>query len=212
VVMALKKTLAFLACIFAFVLAISIVPFTLGSNAPFDIMIRLLALNGFFALSVAAMLTPFLKEVTLFFKKSFTTIHHYFAAAGLVLISLHPISVAIQAFDPTILLPNFASLYSFFFYGGSIALISIYVAFGSVLLRKKAPNYWRPFHALMYVALFFGVIHANLWGMDFQNIYVTAIYDGLFVGVLFTFGFKRWQFYQINKLRNKNHAIAQSKA
>jgi DMSO/TMAO reductase YedYZ heme-binding membrane subunit len=107
--------------------------------------------------------------------------------------------------DPSILLPNFASLYSFF-YGGSIALISVYIAFGSVLLRKKAVAYWRPFHALMYVALFFGVLHANLWGMDFQNIYVTVIYDGLFAGVLVAFGLKRWQLYKIKSRNNKNHA------
>ena len=136
----------------------------MGTTAPFDLTIRLFALNGFLALSIAAMMSPFLKEITLFFKKSFVTVHHYFAAAGLLLITLHPISVAIQAVDPSILLPNFASLYSFFFYGGSIALISVYIAVGAVLFRKKAVAYWRPFHALMYVALFFGVVHANLWG------------------------------------------------
>ena len=202
--MVLKKTPAFFACIFAFALAISLVPFSMGYSSPFELIIRLLALNGFFALSIAAMMTPFLKEVMLFFKKSFISIHHYFAAAGLLLITLHPIAVAIEALDPTILLPNFASLYSFFFYGGSVALISVYVAFGSVLLRKKAVAYWRPFHALMYVALFFGVVHANLWGMDFQNIYLTIIYDGLFAGVLVAFVLKRWQLHKMKA--RKNHA------
>jgi hypothetical protein len=82
-------------------------------------------------------MTPFIKEITLFFKKSFIKVHHYFAAAGLLLITLHPIAVVVLTLSPTILLPNFASIYSFFFYGGSIALIAIYVAFGAVLLRKK---------------------------------------------------------------------------
>jgi hypothetical protein len=48
---------------------------------PLDLAIQLLALNGFLALSIAAVMTTFLKEVTLFFKKFFITIHHYFAAA-----------------------------------------------------------------------------------------------------------------------------------
>jgi hypothetical protein len=51
---------------------------------PLTLTIRILALNGYLALSIAAIMTPFLKEVTLFFKKSFTKIHHYFAAAGLL--------------------------------------------------------------------------------------------------------------------------------
>ena len=171
-----------------------------------NITIRLLALNGYLALSVAAVMTPFLKEITLFFKKPFIKVHHYFAAAGLLLITLHPISVAVQALDPTVLLPNFASLYSFFFYGGSLALIAIYVAFGAVLLRKKAVVYWRPFHALMYVALFFGVVHANLWGAvggDLENPLLMVVYDGLFAAVLAAFVLKRLQMYRIKARRKK---------
>lgn len=163
----------------------------------------LLALNGYVALSVAAIMTPFIKEIALFFKKSFIKVHHYFAAAGLLLITLHPIAVVFLTLSPTILLPNFASIYTFFFYGVSIALIAIYVAFGAVLLRKKVVAYWRYFHALMYVALFFGVVHANLWGMDFQNVYLTVIYDGLFAAALVAFGLKRLQFFRIKTRRKK---------
>jgi predicted ferric reductase len=162
----------------------------------------LLALNGYVALSIAAILTPFIKEVTLFFKKSFIKVHHYFAAAGLLLITLHPISVAILFMNPRILLPNFESLSNFFFYGGSIALISIYTAFGAVLLRRKVVPYWRYFHALMYVALFFGVVHANMWGFDFENGFIAVIYDGLFAVALAAFVLKRWQLYRIKQKRN----------
>lgn len=88
-------------------------------NGPFALAIRLLALNGFLALSVAAMMTPFIKEITVFFKKSFIKMHHYFAAAGLLLITLHPLAVVIQALNPTLLLPNAGSFYLFLFYGGA---------------------------------------------------------------------------------------------
>jgi len=164
----------------------------------------LFALNGFIALSVAAILTPFIKEVTLFFKKSFIKVHHYFAFSGLILITLHPIGVVLQALNPALFLPNVGSFYLFLFYGGSIALISIYIAFGAVLLRRKVVAYWRPFHALMYLALFFAVIHANLAGYDFQNVYLMIIYDGLFVAVIFAFVLKRLQFYKIKAQRKKN--------
>lgn len=172
-------------------------------NGPFALAIRLLALNGFLALSVAAMMTPFIKEITVFFKKSFIKMHHYFAAAGLLLITLHPLAVVIQALNPTLLLPNVGSFYLFLFYGGSVALIAVYAAFGAVLLRKKVMAYWRPFHALMYVALFFGVVHANMSGMDFQSIYLKIIYDSLFAGAMVAFGLKRWQFYRIKSRRKQ---------
>ena len=205
--MVLKKELAFFVIIIIFALAVSLFALSINYIDPFDLTIRLLALNGYIALSVAAILTPFIKEVTLFFKKPFTKVHHYFAAAGLVLITLHPIAVSIQALNLTILLPNLGSLYLFLLYGGSVALISIYVAFGAVLLRRKINAYWRPFHALMYVALFFGVVHANLIGFDLQNIYFKVVYDALFAGVLVAFGLKRWQVHRIKARRNNmvNH-------
>jgi len=191
--MILKRELAFFAVIIFFALAISLLALNMDDSNPMNLTIRLLALNGYVALSVAAIITPFIKEITVFFKKSFIKVHHYFAAAGLLLITLHPIAVVIQALSPSVLLPNFASLYSFFFYGGSIALIAIYAAFGAVLLRKKAAAYWRPFHALMYVALFFGVVHANLWGVDLEDPFLMVIYDGLFAVAVAAFFLKRLQ-------------------
>jgi hypothetical protein len=135
--MVLKKELAFFALIITFALAVSPLAVSIRYIDPFDLAIRLFALNGFIFLSVAAILTPFIKEITLFFKKSFIKVHHYFAAAGLLLITLHPVAVAIQALNPALLLPNVGSLFLFLFYGGSTALIAIYVAFWAVLLRKK---------------------------------------------------------------------------
>ena len=38
------------------------------------------------------------------------------------------------------------------------------VAVFAAFLRAKAPKYWRAFHALMYVVLLFGIVHANLFG------------------------------------------------
>ena len=208
-VMILMRVLAFFLLIVASALAISFVAFNTTYIDAFDLAIRLFALNGFLALSIAAMMSPFLKEITFFFKKSYTKVHHYFAATGLLLITLHPIGVVIQALNPMLLLPNLGSLYLFLFYGGSIALIAVYAAFGAALLRKKINSYWRPFHALMYVALLFGVIHANLAGLDFQNVYLTVTYDGLFVGVLVAFGLKRWQFYRMKaRMKNSQHNSA----
>jgi predicted ferric reductase len=201
--MVLRREVAFYALIILLALAISAVALDIDDANALAVTIRLLALNGYLALSIAAILTAFLKEVTLFFKKSFIKIHHYFAAAGLLLITLHPISVALLFMNPSILLPNFTSVSDFFFYGGSIALIAIYLAFGAVLLRRRIMTYWRYFHALMYVALFFGVVHANLWGLDFENGVIVVVYDGLFGAAIGAFVLKRWQFYRIKALKKK---------
>jgi DMSO/TMAO reductase YedYZ heme-binding membrane subunit len=200
--MFLKRELAFFAIIIIFGLTVSLFVFNMGHSNLLNLTVRLSALNGYIALSIAAIMTPFLKEITLFFKKSFVKVHHYFAAAGLLLITLHPIAVFIQTSDLTVFLPNFNSIYFFFFFGGTIALVLIYVAFGAVLIRRKIVAYWRPFHMLMYLALFIGVVHANLRGTDFQNIYLAIIYDALFAAALAAFVLKRWQFYRI-KMRVK---------
>ena len=206
--MILKREVTFFALVIIFGFAISLfVFFSAEENiAPLTLTIRVLSLNGYIALSIAAIMTPFLKEVTLFFKKSFTKVHHYFAAAGIILITLHPIAVFAQTLDPTIFLPNFESLYLFFFFGGIIALLLIYVAFGMVLLRRKIPCYWRPFHMLMYLALFIGVIHANLRGTNFQSLPIQIIYDSLFAAALAAFVLKRLQFYRI-KTKVNNHKL-----
>jgi DMSO/TMAO reductase YedYZ heme-binding membrane subunit len=206
--MVLKRELVFFALVIIFGLAVSLFVFFSAEEdiAPLTLTIRLLALNGYIALSIAAVMTPFLKEVTLLFKKSFTKVHHYFAAAGLLLITLHPIAVFSQNLDPAVFLPNFESFYLFFFFGGITTLLFIYVAFGAVLVRRKIPGYWRPFHMLMYLALFIGVVHANLRGTNFQSLTIQIIYDSLFVAALAAFVLKRWQFYRI-KTRVNNHKL-----
>ncbi len=205
--MILKRELAFFTAIIIFGLSVSLFAFTMGNSNLLNLTIRLFALNGYIALSIAAIMTPFLKEITLFFKKSFVKVHHYFAAAGLLLITLLPIAVFIQTSDLAVFLPNFESIYFFFFFGGTIALVLIYVAFGAVLLRRRIVAYWRPFHMLMYLALFIGVVHANLRGTDFQNIYLAIIFDALFAAALSAFVLKRWQFYRI-KMRAKKIKLA----
>ncbi len=198
--MSSRNELGFFAAVFFFSIVISAIAFATSVGDPLTLLIRLLALNGFIVVSIAAIMDSFIKELSLFLKQPFLKIHHYFAAAGLVLITLHPIMVAIQNMYPAILLPNVQSVYLFFVYGGSVALIVLYVAFAGVLFRRKIAAYWRPVHMLMYIALLFGVIHANLLGQDLiGNLPIRVIYNALFAIVLFAFILKRWQFYRIKK-------------
>jgi hypothetical protein len=208
--MILKREIGFFALIVSFGLAVSLLAISLGHSDTLTLSLRLFALNGYISLSVAVIMTPFLKEITLFFKKSFTKVHHYFAVAGILLISLHPIAVFIQALSLAVFLPNFMSLYLFFFYGGFVAIILIYLAFGAALLRRKIVTFWRPFHMFIYLALFVGVVHANLRGTDFSNLYIKIIFDALFAGAVISFCLKRFQFYRLKIRTNKNRLGSQT--
>jgi len=205
-----NREAGFFALIAAFALAVSIYAYSLGSSDSLVLALRLLALNGYIALAVAAIITAFLKEITLFLRKSFIKIHHYLAIAGLTLVTAHAILTVIQSQAPSLLLPNTQSLLLFFYFGGSPALILIYVAVVVAFLRQRIVTYWRYFHALLYVALFFGVVHANLLGQDFQSVALQIIYDSLFATVLVAFALKRYQYYRLKARVKKAKMMAQA--
>ena len=202
-----RKGYVFLVCVIFFAIGVSVFSYSVAYSHPFELSVRLFALNGFLILSIAAIMTPFLKEIKHHFNKSFLEMHHSFAATGLVLITLHPIALFIQVLDPAIFLPNLSSFYLFWLLAGRQALIVIYVSLAAALLRRKIPKYWSYWsfiHAFMYLALFFAIVHANLIGTDFQNSTIALVYDGLFVVVIAAFVLKRLQQYRIRvKLKSK---------
>jgi DMSO/TMAO reductase YedYZ heme-binding membrane subunit len=154
----------------------------------------------------AALTLPFLKELVRAFGKPFLSIHHTFAAVGLALITLHPVLFAVESSSAYVFVPTFSSWFLFWAFGGQVALPMLYVAFAAALLRRKAVTHWRPFHMLIYVALFFGIVHANLLGQSFRgSIVIVAIYDVLFAASMGVFIFKRYQNYRLRKrIREKS--------
>jgi predicted ferric reductase len=191
----------------ALVIALLILPHTLpeiSEGEAIHVLTRVFGLYGFVFLSVATLITPFLKEVTLVFGKPFLRVHHAFSILGVVLITLHPVFNAIDRFSLSVFLPNIASWELFWKLAGRPAFIILYVAVGAALLRAKAPRYWRPFHALMYVVLLFGIVHANLIGEDFENIGIMLIFDTLFIASMVSFAFKRYKNYQSRKTNSKS--------
>jgi len=156
-------------------------------------------------LSIATIMTPFLKEITKLFGKPFIKIHHIFAVFGLASATIHPVTYSIQAQNILVFIPSFASWYDFWSLAGRPALPIIYVALIAVLLRNQIQNYWRPVHALMYIVLFFGIVHGNLIGTDFQNIVILIIFNSLFGAAIVTFILKRLQQYQLKKRRSRKN-------
>ena len=144
------------------VLAVLIAVLSLPNATDVDLTrlaVRFFGLYGYLFLSVATLVTPFMREVTQAFGRPFLKVHHGFAVLGLVFITLHPVFNAIE-FSLSVFVPRFDSWNLFWLLAGRPAFILLYVAVFAVFLRAKAPKYWRAFHALMYVVLFFGIAHA----------------------------------------------------
>ena len=167
-----------------------------------SILIRLLGLYGFLFLSVAALTTPFLAGVTLAFGKPFKHIHHTFAAVGIVLITFHPIVNAVQRMSLEVFLPRFNSWEVFWMLAGRPALYLFYIGLAAAFLRTRIPKYWRDFHALIYIVLFFGIIHGNLIGEDFANLGIRLTLDALFAASMIGLVYKRYTNYRARK-RNR---------
>lgn len=181
------------AVILALYALVAAVVLTTPYEDPFRVIARLLALWGFLSLSIAVILTPFLREIMKVFGKPFLAVHHTFAAVGLLLPTLHPVTLAIRAMNPALFIPVFSSWERFWVNAGRSALYLLYIAFAAVLLRKYIPKYWRWVHGLMYVVLLFAVVHGNLIGTDFENPIIWALFNVLFVLVVAAFVLKRWR-------------------
>ena len=171
------------------------------TDSPLYQLIGFLALYGYLFLGLTTLTAPFLKEIVQAFGKPFLKIHHTFAIFGVVFITLHPIAYAIQSLSFSVFIPNFDSWTIFWTFAGKPAFFVFYVAFFAAVLRKEALTHWKPFHALMYIVLFLGIIHANLMGSNFQNIIIAAIFDALFAASMVGLALKRYQNYRIRKIR-----------
>ena len=192
--------LSFIGIIFIAVLIIAVISYP-GDMVSF--LIRLFALWGFVCLAVAAIMTPFLKEIYKMFGKPFLKVHHFFAFSGLLLITLHPAYIAFQSRSAAVFIPVFTSWYDFWIYAGRPALIVLYLALIVVLFRKIF-IFWRIIHSLMYLVLFLGFVHAFLIGTDFNNIVIKIIYSVLFALTIASFVIKRLQLYKAFKKKSVN--------
>lgn len=199
--MALKTWgFVFLSGIVALAIVITILAFLTSYTNPLEFVVRLSALYGYLSLSVATMLTPFLREVSDVFGTPFIKMHHVFAALGTAFATVHPVAFAVRVMSVAVFLPSFESWYSFWALAGRPAFIIMYVALVGVVLRKSILRYWRVIHAFMYIVLFFGIVHANLIGTDFQNVIIIIVFNSLFAASMIAFALKRVQRYRMRRL------------
>ncbi len=179
-------------------IAAALLMLTSMPHSVFNFFIRLFALWGYTAIAIAVIITPFLKEVAVIFGRPFLKLHHFFSLAGLILITLHPISASLEAMDLSVFLPVFDSWRSFWVLAGRPALILLYIALVAALFRRKI-KHWRIIHGLMYLVLLFGYVHGIYIGTDFANLAVLIIFSVLFGLAAATFIAKRVQRHRPNR-------------
>ncbi|MGV9203324.1 MAG: hypothetical protein ACOC44_04800, partial [Promethearchaeia archaeon] len=141
--------------------------------------LRLCGVLGLLSLGLAVIIVPFAAQLYQIFGKTFLKIHHLFAVLGVVLLTLHPVALFILTLNPLIFLPAFDSFISFWNLAGRPALILIYIGVLAALLRNYLKNSWKKFHALLYIAYIFGLIHGILIGTDFKNPFILILFSTL---------------------------------
>jgi predicted ferric reductase len=191
------------------------------SDDPLYSFVRLCALLGIALMFISAILTPFQKELYQIFKKPFLRIHHSTAITGLVLITAHPVFLAIDVAlfsgnarqGAAVFVPDFSSFISFLTLAGRPALYLIYIAVASFFLRKAWKKGWRILHSINYIALIFGVIHGIIIGqdiygfsgpVDIPGLVLTILYLLMLVATTVTFTLKR---IQLSKRKKKKKPI-----
>lgn len=153
-------------------------------GTPLDWAIRAAAMLGYLAVFVSAITSAYMRELFQLLGRPFIRVHHVYSVAGLILITLHPIGVAIRSSDILVFLPDFSSFYQFFSLGGRPAWYLIGFASLAALYRGAIGQRWRLVHYLNYIAFFLATVHAILVGTDFVPLAMkgVAILMALVVG------------------------------
>ncbi len=166
-------------------------PFFTAYDNLFQLVIRISALSGFVSLVIASILSMYLREIRTHFNRPFMTVHHVFAALGLILATAHPVTFAIYVASLTVFIPDFSSWYAFWSLAGRQALYVIYIAVLAAFARGRIRNTWRYFHGLVYLALIFAYVHGILIGTTLSNPIMAVFFGILLVISLAVFVVKR---------------------
>jgi DMSO/TMAO reductase YedYZ heme-binding membrane subunit len=161
------------------------------SGLPVDWVIRAAALLGYQFVFMSIISSAYMVQLVRRFGRPFVQMHHVLSVAGLIMVSLHPLAVALRAGTAKVFLPRFDSLRLFLELGGRPAWYFIVVAALVALWRRRLGSTWRVVHMLNYVAFLLATVHGNLIGTNFQNPVTRAVSALMVVAVVAVFVRKR---------------------
>ncbi len=139
------------------------------AGSPLSLGIRGAALLGYLAIFLASLSSIYMRQMYQFFGRPFVKVHHTLSVTGLIMMTLHPLGVALQSANLRVFLPRFDSMRVFLELGGRPAWYLIGAASLAAVLRKSIGQNWRAIHVLNYIAFLLATVHAVLIGTDFLS-------------------------------------------
>ncbi len=152
---------------------------------------RAAALFGYGTIFWTILSSEYIAQMRKLFGRPYLRVHHLLARIGLVLIVIHPVTVAVLSRDPTAFVPQFSSLRTFLTLGGRPAL---YIFFGAALAavaHKRIKHSWKVIHWLNYLAFTLAFIHSWLLGTNVATGLLKFIWPAMAAIVLLVLLHKR---------------------
>ena len=182
-----------LAAALALVLIILLPVIIISPTDVLNVLIRVCALSGTFCLTLAAISSAFVMQISKLTRRPFKQFHHILAISGVILITLHPLFFAWQMKSFDVFIPQLGSWPAFLSWGGRIGIILIYLALIGALLMRRIPRQWRYWHWLVYPSLLLGGIHALRMGQDIITSTAAQILAWTILALtVIVFLYKRW--------------------
>jgi sulfoxide reductase heme-binding subunit YedZ len=135
---------------------------------PLGWLVRGAALLGYLFIFLSIVSSAYMKQIYRILGRPFIRVHHILSVSGLVLVTLHPLAVALDSMSLRVFLPKFDSWLVFLQLGGRPAWYLLIAAALAAVLRKAIGKSWLVVHFLNYVAFLLGTVHAIMIGTDFQ--------------------------------------------
>jgi DMSO/TMAO reductase YedYZ heme-binding membrane subunit len=148
--------------------------------------IRTCALLGYLGVFLAAVSSAYMRRLVRYFGHPFVQTHHALSVTSLVLITLHPLAVALSFRSLSVFVPLFDSWIVFLRWGGRVAWYLLGLAALAALLRARFRQQWRAVHMLNYLAFFLATAHAILLGTDFQSVILKTLAIAMAIVVVVT--------------------------
>jgi len=186
----LNRYLFYTLILFLYLVPIIII-FINGFDDFFQFSRRITALVGIASLFIAILLSLLVRKSRQIFGVAYLKVHHFFSITGIVLITLHPVIMAIDFGTSRIFIPDFSSWNAFLVNAGRPALYLIYIATIAAIMRRNIVKHWRYIHSLLYVAFIFGAIHGILSGSDLRHPALYGLYLAMIITVMIIFLYKR---------------------
>ena len=125
-----------------------------------DALLRGSAWLGYLTVFYAIVSSAYMRQMSSFFGRSFIRVHHIVSITGLIMITLHPLIVALRRGTLAVFIPVTTSWQGFLAEGGRAAWYLFVIASLVALFRRPLGRGWRAVHLLTYPA--FGLASTHI--------------------------------------------------